>query len=97
MMEDLISKYSAGGSKGRTTDTEVRFVFMTGHVDGQGIGGTNNLQNELIREHCRNNSRYLFDFADIESYDPDDNYFLDKNVHDSCVYDDLGYNDGNWA
>ena len=91
-MEDLISKYSAGGSKGRTIDDEVKFIFMTGHVDGGGIGGTNNLQNELIREHCRNNSRILYDFADIESYDPDDNYFLDKNVDDYCAYDG-----GNWA
>ncbi len=91
-MEDLITKYSAGGSKGRTASTEVQFVFMTGHVDGEGIGGHNNLQNELIRDHCRNNNRMLFDFADIESYDPDDNYYLDKNVDDYCNYDG-----GNWA
>ncbi len=91
-MEYLISAYSAGGSKGRNSSNEVKFVFMTGHVDGQGIGGTNNLQNELIREHCRTYDRILFDFADIESYDPDDNYFLDDNVDDGCYYDG-----GNWA
>jgi hypothetical protein len=91
-MEYLISAYSAGGSKGRTVETEVKFIFMTGHVDGQGIGGTNNLQNEIIRTHCKANNRILFDFADIESYDPDDNYFLDKNVNDDCSYDG-----GNWA
>ncbi|MHA1191822.1 MAG: hypothetical protein ACTSP9_05940 [Promethearchaeota archaeon] len=91
-MEDLISKYSAGGSKGRTSTNEVKFVFMTGHVDGQGIGGTNNLQNELIREHCGTYNRILFDFADIESYDPDDNYFLNLNVADDC-----SYTGGNWA
>lgn len=91
-MENLIGAYSAGGSKGRDSTNEVQFVFMTGHVDGQGIGGTNNLQNEMIREHCRTHGRFLFDFADIESYDPDDNYFLDKNVDDACNYDG-----GNWA
>ena len=91
-MEDLISKYSAGGSKGRTSATEVKFVFMTGHVDGQGIGGTNNLQNEIIREHCSTYNRILYDFADIESYDPEDNYFLDLNVADDC-----SYTGGNWA
>ncbi len=64
-MEYLISAYSAGGSKGRTSMNEVKFVFMTGHVDGQGINGTNYLQNELIREHCRTYNRILFDFADI--------------------------------
>ena len=52
-MEDLISKYSAGGLKGRTSVNEVKFVFMTGHVDGEGIDETNYLQNGLIREHCR--------------------------------------------
>ncbi|MCJ7649918.1 MAG: hypothetical protein MUP85_15005 [Candidatus Lokiarchaeota archaeon] len=91
-MEDLISKYSASGSKGRTAANEVKFVFMTGHVDGEGIGGTNNLQNGLIREHCLTYHRILFDFADIESYDPDDNYFLDQNVADDC-----SYTGGNWA
>ena len=91
-MEYLISAYSAGGFKGRNSTSEVKFVFMTGHVDGQGIGGTNNLQNELIREHCKTYNRILFDFADIESYDPDENYFLDKNVNDDC-----SYTGGNWA
>jgi len=91
-MENLISAYSAGGSKGRNSTNEVQFVFITGHVDGQGINGTNNLQNRLIREHCVTNNRTLYDFADIESYDPDDNYFLDKNVNDGC-----GYTGGNWA
>jgi len=91
-MENLISAYSAGGSKGRNSTNQVKFVFMTGHVDGQGINGTNNLQNKLIREHCVMNNRTLFDFADIESYDPDDNYFLDRNVNDGCYY-----TGGNWA
>ncbi len=91
-MENLISAYSAGGSKGRTSETEVKFVFMTGHVDGGGIGGTNNLQNEIIRNHCITYNRTLYDFADIESYDPDDNYFLDLNVDDGCYY-----TGGNWA
>ena len=91
-MENLISAYSTGGSKGRNTTNEVAFVFMTGHVDGAGINGTNNLQNKLIRDHCLIYNRTLFDFADIESYDPDDNYFLDRNVRDDC-----SYTGGNWA
>jgi len=91
-MENLISAYSAGGSKGRNMTNVVRFVFMTGHVDGAGINGTNNLQNKLIRDHCLMYNRTLFDFADIESYDPDDSYFLDRNVSDDC-----SYTGGNWA
>jgi hypothetical protein len=33
--------------------------------------------NEHIRQHCLDHSRWLFDFADIGAYDPDDNYFRD--------------------
>jgi len=91
-MEELIFKYSAGGPKGRTEETEVTFIFMTGHVDGEGINGTNYLQNEIIRNHCKEKNRILYDFADIESYDPDDNSYLDLNVDDDCSYDG-----GNWA
>jgi len=75
----------------------VRFVFMTGHVNGQGEDGVTNRINNYIRNHCITNNRILYDFADIESYDPDDNYFLDKNVTDGCVYDKEANGDGNWA
>ena len=36
--------------------------------------------------------RHLFDFADLESYDPDGNYYLDRGCNDNCDY--VG---GNWA
>jgi hypothetical protein len=70
----------------------VTFVYMTGHVDGTGLSGNLHLRNEDIREFCVLNNKVLFDFADIESYDPDGNYFGDKNVQDDC-----DYNGGNWA
>jgi hypothetical protein len=46
--------------------------------------------------------RILFDFSDIENYDPDNNYFLDKRVNDTLNYDstppyDSGSRDANWA
>ena len=49
----------------------VVFVYMTGHLDGTGADGTLNVLNDRIRDYCRANDRILFDFADIESYDPD--------------------------
>lgn len=62
---------------------DVTFVYMTGHLDGTGDGGTLRRNNELIRDYVNNNSdRVLFDFADIESYDPDGNYY--PNEDDSC-------------
>jgi hypothetical protein len=70
----------------------VRFVYITGHLDGTGVDGNLNQRNEQIRAYCRANNKILFDFADIESYDPDGNYFLDKGANDGC-----STSGGNWA
>lgn len=98
-MEALIAEYGPGGTKIQSGDrtVPVQFVFMTGHVNGQGEEGETHRINNYIRDHCRTHSRILFDFADIESYDPDDNYFLDKYCDDDCHYNDQGTADGNWA
>ncbi len=79
----------------------VRFVYMTGHVV-EGARGNNHERNEQIRRYCRENGKILYDFADIECYDPDGNYFGDKWCTDGCFYDKNGdgdpWNDGaNWA
>ena len=70
----------------------VMFVYMTGHTDGSGLTGNLHLRNNQIRNYCQTNNKILYDFEDIESYDPDLNYFGDKDVTDSCAYDG-----GNWA
>jgi uncharacterized repeat protein (TIGR01451 family) len=70
----------------------VTFVYMTGHLNGTGLDGNLNQRNEQIRAHCRANNKVLFDFADIESYDPGGEYFLDRGADDGCYYDS-----GNWA
>jgi hypothetical protein len=78
----------------------VHFVYMTGHLDGTGPEGNLNLRNEQIRAFCRDNHKVLFDFADIESYDPDSlaNY-MNLFANDNCDYDsdDDGTLDANWA
>ena len=78
---------------------DVKFVYMTGHVDGSGLEGNLHLRNEQIREYCRENEKILYDFALIESYDPDGNYYGDKYVTDGCDYDsdENGSQDSNWA
>lgn len=88
LMEQLISDYPG-----------VTFIFMTGHLDGTGVNGQLNLANEHIRKHCRAHGRWLFDFADIESYDPDGNYYLNKAANDECNYDSNGdgSRESNWA
>jgi len=78
---------------------DVTFVYMTGHLNGTGEEGNLNIRNNQIRDFCRQNNKILFDFADIESYDPDGNYFLDKYADDGCNYDSDGNGslDANWA
>lgn len=78
---------------------KVFFVYMTGHLDGTGLKGNLHKRNEQIRTYCKTNNKYLFDFADIESYDPDGKYYLDKSANDGCDYDsdNNGSLDSNWA
>ena len=75
---------------------DVTFVYMTGHLNGTGEEGNLNIRNNQIRQFCLKNNKILFDFADIESYDPDGNYFLDKYADDGCNYLDNGVQK-NWA
>lgn len=78
---------------------DVNFVYMTGHLDGTGTNGNLNVRNEQIRNYCLINGKILYDFCDIESYDPDGNYYLDKDANDNCDYDSDGNGslDKNWA
>ena len=72
---------------------------MTAHANGGGEGDSSDVPNEQIRAHVATNSRILFDFSDIENYDPDENYFLDKLLNDALYYDsdNNGSRDANWA
>lgn len=75
---------------------DVTFVYMTGHVDIWD-DADNKAANQMIRDFCIANGKVLYDFADIEHYDPDGTYF--EYVHDNCnYYDGPGGNVlGNWA
>ena len=71
----------------------VRFIYMTGHLDGSGADGNVHGRNEQIRAYCRDHGKVLFDFADIESWDPDaKTYYLPLGADDGC-----DYSGGNWA
>ena len=90
--EEQIDTYLTLMNDLETDYPDVTFVYMTGHLNGTGEGGNVNIRNNQIRDYCTANNKILFDFADIESYDPDGNYFLDKGATDSC-----NYHGGNWA
>jgi len=86
-MEQLESEYP-----------DVQFVYMTGHLEGEGIGGSLQLANEQIRNYCIANNKILFDFADIEKYSPDaDTNFQEYYANDACDYDHPSGGTANWA
>ena len=51
----------------------------------------------MIRDYCTDNDKILYDFADIESYDPDGTFYEFPN--DSCDYYESASGPllGNWA
>ncbi len=78
----------------------VKFVYMTGHLVGSGASGNLNLRNQQIRDYCLAHDKVLFDFADIESYDPDGTTnYMALSANDNCDYDSDGDGslDHNWA
>jgi uncharacterized repeat protein (TIGR01451 family) len=75
---------------------DVTFVYMTGHLDGSGVEGKLSQRNEQMRQYCRDHNKVLFDFADIESYDPDGEEFLSRYADDGCWYS-CGGGSCNWA
>jgi hypothetical protein len=73
----------------------VHFVYMTGHVNYWKKQNTD-ARNQQIRDYCIEHDKILYDFADIESYDPDNVHF--PYVNDNCDYRDANGNYlGNWA
>lgn len=99
------SKYAAGTLKSEYLDPMVKleqdyfgikFIYMTGHLDHW--DDTNNkAANKMIRDFCITNNKILYDFADIESYDPDGKYY--EFAGDDCSYYEslTGKLLGNWA
>lgn len=79
---DGINAYLTAFTDLETGYPDVAFVYMTGHLDGTGPDGNLYARNNQIRAYCRAHRRVLFDFADIESYDPDGNYYPDET--DAC-------------
>ena len=92
----LFSEYLTPMSELEEDYPDVIFIYMTGHVD-HGDDSSNKAANQIIRDYCRTYNKVLFDFADIESYDPDGNYYPFPD--DNCDYYSAlnGTKLGNWA
>jgi hypothetical protein len=74
----------------------VTFIYMTGHLNGTGAEGNLNQRNNQIRAGVQATGGVLFDFADLESYDPDALWVLPLYANDNCDYW-LGGVQHNWA
>ncbi len=74
----------------------IKFVYMTGHLD-HWDDAANKAANQTIRNFCLTNNKILYDFSDIESYDPDGNFY--QFAGDDCSYyaSATGNLLGNWA
>lgn len=82
--EDGINTYLSTMSQLEQAYPNVIFMYMTGHLDGSGPTGNLYMRNNQIRAYCQANNKVLFDFADIESYDPDGNWYRD--AADDCAW-----------
>ena len=98
--QQMIDYYLAPMSQLEIDYPDITFIYMTGHLDGTGQTGNLYLRNQQIRNYCIANEKVLYDFADIESYDPDGlvNY-MTLLCNDNCDYDSDGNGslDRNWA
>ncbi len=90
--QQMIDTYLEPMTTLETLYPSVTFVYMTGHANATGESGNLHLRNQQIRNYCITNNKVLYDFYDIECYDPDDSYFGDQYVNDDC-----SYTGGNWA
>ena len=90
--ESYIQDYLDTLDQFETEYPDMKFIYMTGHLDGTGSDGNLHVRNEQIRNYCIANNKVLFDFADIERFDPDGTDYLDLGADDAC-----NYNGGNWA
>ncbi len=65
----------------------LRTVYYTGHTDGtDGNTQVSKLwrNNNLVRDYAQSNNKALFDFADIESYDPAGTFY--PTASDNCSW-----------
>jgi hypothetical protein len=92
----LLSEYLEPMGQLENEYPKITFVYMTGHVD-LGADPYNKAANQIIRNYCLAHNKVLYDFADIESYDPDGHYY--PFAKDNCEYYETlaGGFLGNWA
>ncbi len=95
---DLTSHYLTPMNQLESEYPGVKFVYMTGHLEGEGPDGSLFQANQQIRDFCSAHNKILYDFADIEKYCPDgDVNYQQYNCRDNCTYNDPEGGTRNWA
>ncbi len=88
---DLRSHYLGPMEQLEEDYPDVRFVYMTGHLEGLGPDGSLFEANQEIRDSCIKKNKILFDFADIEKYEPfGSTNYQEYYATDGCDYDPDG-------
>lgn len=64
----------------------MRFIYYTGHTDGTGPVETLWRNNGMVRAYVDSYDKVLFDFADIETYDPDGGGPYTNNSEGTCTW-----------
>lgn len=64
--------------------SDTQTIYYTGHTDGSQPGSTLWRNNNQVRDYVNLNHKVLFDFADIESYDPAGTFY--PAASDSCSW-----------
>lgn len=84
--ESTVQSYLAALDLLESEYPSMRFIYMTGHTDGSqdNLDSTLRRNNQMVRDYVLANDKVLFDFADIESWDPDGGYHA--NTDDSCPW-----------
>ncbi len=93
--QQMIDRYLTPMAKLEKSYPKVRFVYMTGHLNIWWHANTK-ARNDQVRAFCKLGGRVLYDFADIESWDPDGTHY--PYADDACNYYDAKKKKlGNWA
>jgi hypothetical protein len=84
--EAEVNRYLETLNQLETEFPHMRFIYMTGHSDGTS-GSTLARNNQMVRDYANAHGKVLFDFEDIESHDPDGNYYP-NNEEGECTWCD---------
>lgn len=82
---DTVNRYLNQMLTFQNAHPTMKFILMTGHTDSWNRDILNR-NNDMVRDFAVAHNMILFDFADIESYDPDGTYYPDTN--DACPWCD---------